>query len=274
MVDGDVLDKAKRIAELVEKFVCEANARSMCDGAGVLWLNEVEMWNDLDLRMSIDNLTIDESIFSLAKEKAVQLVYNILEMRRNIDRIHELKCPDSLVEKYKPYGCRVREWSFEHASILMPVSALFIGCTLLLRKYLQRRRVASRVEELYQQVCDTLEENALMSRSSDENGEPWVVASWLRDHLLQPQERKDSELWKKVEALVQEDSRLDRYPKLVKGEAKVVWEWQVEGGSLSSSWKKKKKVGAISTIPEEDTPSKTVFDQHYGDMKFADSIYQ
>lgn len=30
----------------------------------------------------------------------------------------------------------------------------------------------------------------------------------------------------KVEELVQEDSRLDRYPKLVKGESKVVWEWQ------------------------------------------------
>ena len=30
----------------------------------------------------------------------------------------------------------------------------------------------------------------------------------------------------KVEELVQEDSRVDRYPKLVKGESKVVWEWQ------------------------------------------------
>ena len=29
-----------------------------------------------------------------------------------------------------------------------------------------------------------------------------------------------------VEELVQEDSRVDRYPKLVKGESKVVWEWQ------------------------------------------------
>lgn len=29
-----------------------------------------------------------------------------------------------------------------------------------------------------------------------------------------------------VEELVQEDSRIDRYPKLVKGESKVVWEWQ------------------------------------------------
>lgn len=49
-------------------------------------------------------------------------------------------------------------------------------------------------------------------------------------------------LWKKVEELVQEDSRVDRYPKLVKGESKVVWEWQVEG-SLSSS-KVRKKVEA------------------------------
>ena len=29
-----------------------------------------------------------------------------------------------------------------------------------------------------------------------------------------------------VEELVQEDSRVERYPKLVKGESKVVWEWQ------------------------------------------------
>lgn len=29
-----------------------------------------------------------------------------------------------------------------------------------------------------------------------------------------------------VEELVQDDSRVDRYPKLVKGESKVVWEWQ------------------------------------------------
>ena len=25
---------------------------------------------------------------------------------------------------------------------------------------------------------------------------------------------------------MQDDSRLDRYPKMVKGEAKIVWEWQ------------------------------------------------
>lgn len=33
-------------------------------------------------------------------------------------------------------------------------------------------------------------------------------------------------LCEQVEELVQEDSRVDCYPKLVKGESKVVWEWQ------------------------------------------------
>lgn len=29
-----------------------------------------------------------------------------------------------------------------------------------------------------------------------------------------------------MEGLVQEDSRIDQYPKLVKGESRIVWEWQ------------------------------------------------
>ncbi|KAF3949379.1 hypothetical protein CMV_024739 [Castanea mollissima] len=96
--------------------------------------------------------------------------------------------------------------------------------------------------EFHQEVCEILEDNALLSKRENGECEPWVVASRLRDHLLLPRERKNPVLWKKVEELVQEDSRVDRYPKLVKGESKVVWEWQVEG-SLSTS-KVRKKVEA------------------------------
>lgn len=95
-----------------------------------------------------------------------------------------------------------------------------------------------RAEELYNKVCDVLEEKALIARDSNSEGEPWVIASLLRDYLLSPKERKDLLLWKKVEELVREDSRLELYPKVVKGEPKVVWEWQVED-FLSSSGKKK-----------------------------------
>lgn len=46
-----------------------------------------------------------------------------------------------------------------------------------------------------------LEEKALRSKSVNGGGESWVVASWLRDHLLFPRERKDPHLWKKVFSL-------------------------------------------------------------------------
>lgn len=83
----------------------------------------------------------------------------------------------------------------------------------------------TRAEELYMQVCEVLEE-----RSTGSSGETkWVVASRLRDHLLLPSERKVATLWKEVERLVQEDSRIDQYPKLVNGDSRVVWEWQGEG---------------------------------------------
>ncbi|KAJ4836641.1 hypothetical protein Tsubulata_046749 [Turnera subulata] len=87
-----------------------------------------------------------------------------------------------------------------------------------------------------------------MSKRVNAESEPWVVASRLRDHVLLPKERRDPVLWRKVEQLVQEDSRVDRYPKIVKGESKVVWEWQVEG-SLSSE-RMRRKMGSKMKSPE------------------------
>jgi hypothetical protein len=70
----------------------------------------------------------------------------------------------------------------------------------MLRRRIQRKQCFSRrVEELYDQVCDFLEENAVASNSAEtSNCEPWVIASWLRDYLLLPRERRDPLLWTKV----------------------------------------------------------------------------
>lgn len=38
----------------------------------------------------------------------------------------------------------------------------------------------------------------MMTKGGNGEGEPWVVVSWLRDHLLLPKERKDPLLWRKV----------------------------------------------------------------------------
>ncbi|XP_075640203.1 uncharacterized protein LOC142611942 [Castanea sativa] len=273
--DGDINETAKKLLKWIEIHLCEAQAHFLCNGLGSVWVchlcnplnfitigsilllhmyvsecnilefccvREDDIWKELDGHDLAKNVGLDDGTFLYTKQRAMDAVNRLLETRTDPHGIKELKCPDLLAEHYKPVACRIRQWLSEYALIVFPVSTLLIGCTVLFWKVRQRRYISSRVEELYHQVCEILEDNALLSKRENGECEPWVVASRLRDHLLLPRERKNRVLWKKVEELVQEDSRVDRHPKLVKGESKVVWEWQVEG-SLSSS-KVRKKVEA------------------------------
>ncbi|GJU22510.1 inner nuclear membrane protein [Tanacetum coccineum] len=235
--DGDINEMAKNLAKMVESHACESYSKYLCQGVGKVWVQGDELWNNMDK---------NNATYLYAKQKAVEIVDNLLETRDTSIGIKELKCPDLLVEHYKPLSCSIRLWLLEHAVFIL------VGCGLIMQKVRRRQYLSVRSEELYEQVCEMLEESALLSRSIDSEGEPWIVASWLRDHILTPKERRDPLLWKKVEELVQEDSRLDRYPKILKGDPKVVWEWQVEG-SLRCSGKKKK--GEINKQKTHENPN-------------------
>ncbi|XP_017228392.1 uncharacterized protein LOC108192282 isoform X1 [Daucus carota subsp. sativus] len=243
--DGDINETAKKLLGSVEAHVCEAYAQNLCEGIGKVWVQEDELWNNIEEMKLMEHYGLDTSVYMLAKGRAFQTVGQLLETRVSSSGVRELKCPDSLVKHYKSASCYIRQWIAAHAIVLVLVCAVLISCLIILLKVQRRRHLSFRAEELYKEVCDILEDTALKSRSVNGEVEPWIVVSWLRDHLLSPRERKNPLLWKKVEELVQEDSRLDRYPKLVKGESKVVWEWQVEG-SVSSSGKAKKSEGGIS----------------------------
>ncbi|XP_077237169.1 man1-Src1p-carboxy-terminal domain protein [Tasmannia lanceolata] len=246
--DGEINQTAKKLSEWVEHHACEAYARFLCDGTGTVWFQEADISKKLDEYMLNETFASSNDIFMFTKQKAMNTVKSTLEMRTVSDGVTELKCPDWLVENYKSLTCIIRQWIYKHAFILVPVSALLIGCMRFFWRVRQSRYMATRAEQLYEQVCDILEENAMMVNSTCGEGVPWVIASQLRDHLLLPKERKNTMLWKKVEELVQEDSRADQYPKLVKGESKIVWEWQVEG-SLSS--KRRTKGAANKMISSE-----------------------
>ncbi|CAK7356200.1 unnamed protein product [Dovyalis caffra] len=237
--DGDVNERAKKLSEWVENRLCEAYADFLCYGTGIIWVQGDDISNDLDGNQLLENYGSDNPVYVHTKMRAIETISGLLETRTNSHGKKEFKCPDLVVEHYKPFTCRLRQWISEHALVIVPVCALVVGFTFLVWKIQRRWYLSTRGEELYHQVCDILEESALMSKRVNTECEPWVVASRLRDHLLSPKERKDPVLWKKVEDLVQEDSRVDRYPKLVKGDSKVVWEWQVEG-SLSSGRMRKK----------------------------------
>lgn len=242
--DGDINETAKKLLGSVEAHVCAAYAQNLCHGTGRVWVAEDDLWNNLEKLKLMEQYGLDTSIYMLAKRRAVQTVGQLLEIRMSSSGIRELKCPDSLVKRYKPVSCHIRQWITKNAVVLLLISALLFACLFVLIKVQRRHQLTVRSEELYREVCDILEDTALKSRSVNGEVEPWIVVSWLRDHLLTPKERKNPLLWKKVEDLVQEDSRLDRYPKMVKGESKVVWEWQVEG-SLSTSGKAKKHEGGL-----------------------------
>ncbi|KAK4260276.1 hypothetical protein QN277_003416 [Acacia crassicarpa] len=259
--DGDINKSAKKISERVECSLCEDYAQYLCYGIGSVWVQEDEIWNRFDNFEPMENVLVDNALSNYTKQRAIETMAKLLETRTNSLGMKEFKCPDLLVEHYKPYACRIHQWVSQHILFVLPICVMLVGCTFFIWKIHCKLCVSRRVEELYNQVCEILEENAMMSKNVNGECEPWVVASRLRDHLLLPRERKDPLLWKKVEELVQEDSRVDRYPKLVKGESKVVWEWQVEGSLSSSKIKRKidaskKKVseGADLSYQQHTTP--------------------
>ncbi|XP_057762065.1 uncharacterized protein LOC130982192 [Arachis stenosperma] len=244
--DSEISESARKIVERVEFHLCEEYAQFMCYEAGSIWVSEDELWNRLE---PFGDVSSDNALYNFTKEKAIESIGKSLELRLNSHGMKEYKCPDLLAEHYKPYACRVRQWILRHILLVLPIFAMLVLLATLFWNVRRKLRISKRVEELYNQVCEILEDNALTAKSANDECEPWVVASRLRDHLLLPRERKDPLLWKKVEELVQEDSRVDRYPKLVKGESKEVWEWQVEG-SLSASKMKNKRDASKTAVKE------------------------
>lgn len=239
--DSSINEAAKKLSKLVEGLLCEEHAQYSCTGTGTgtVWVQGNQLWEKVNESKIMDEYGLSEAVYAHAMKRAMEALRKVLETRLNDHGIEELKCPPLLVLHYTPVSCRIQQWILEHALLLVPACALLLGCVFTLLKFRRRYYLSVKAEHIYNEACDVLEEKAVSARSMTGEHEPWVVASLLRDHLLSPKERKDPMLWKKVEQLVQEDSRLERYPKMVKGECKVVWEWQVEG-SLSSSGKRKK----------------------------------
>ncbi|XP_016510572.1 uncharacterized protein LOC107827871 [Nicotiana tabacum] len=237
--DSNINEAAKKLSKSVEGLLCEEYAQFSCTGAGNIWVQSNQLWEKVNKSKIMDEYGLNKAVYAHAMQRAMEDLGKVLERRLNDQGMEELKCPALLVQHYTPVSCRIQQWLFEHALLLVPACALLLGSIFMLLKLRWRYYLSVRAEQIYNEACDVLEEKAVSARSMTGKYEPWVVASLLRDHLLSPKERKDPMLWKKVEQLVQEDSRLERYPKMVKGESKVVWEWQVEG-SLSSSGKRKK----------------------------------
>uniref|UniRef100_A0A0E0GFG5 Man1/Src1 C-terminal domain-containing protein n=1 Tax=Oryza nivara TaxID=4536 RepID=A0A0E0GFG5_ORYNI len=214
--DGLVSQTATKI--LLERRICDQYARALCGQPAKILFQELDILNMADELLSKGFVGLSQDGAKVAKIKVLDSARAFFEKTFSSDGVEEFKCPDLVAELYRPLTCQIRQWISRN---IMSVTAFGVL------------------------VCEVLEDNAIDAKIGNSECEPWVVTSWLRDHLLVPQERRNAFLWKKVEELILEDSRIDQYPKVVKGESKVVYEWQASG-SLSGKKKVKKMQGVAA----------------------------
>ncbi|KAK8950455.1 hypothetical protein KSP40_PGU010880 [Platanthera guangdongensis] len=238
--NGKLYRTAKKLAKAVEDDVCGSYAQVLCTRAGKIWFEEGDVMKIMDEHKAREDVRFEDDTFILAIHKALETSEVSLETKENSHGSKEYKCPELLAKLHRPLDCCIRQWLYRH-SLLVTCGFIIVVCLMRFSWIVHRKQIVSmRAEKLYEEVCEILEDSAINARTKND-GDPWLVSSWVRDHLLLPRERKDSTLWMKVEELIQEDSRIYKYPKLVKGESKIVLEWQADD-ALSARRKAKKIV--------------------------------
>lgn len=259
--DGLLTQTANKISDLLRLTICDEHARALCGQSGKILFQQLDISNLADDLLSKDHAHLSDDGIKLVKDRVLESAHGFLEMVPTYNKV-EAKCPELVAELHRPLSCQVRQWIFRNIISVVTSCILFAALLWILWSIYHRRAFSKRAEQIYEQVCEILEDNAMNAKIGNSECEPWVVTSWLRDHLLVTRERRNAVLWKKVEELILEDSRIDQYQKVIKGESKVVFEWQASG-SLSGKIKKmqqgeggisrrSKGVGAIRLGEEMD----------------------
>ncbi|KAL6847725.1 hypothetical protein ACP4OV_022513 [Aristida adscensionis] len=206
--DGLLSHTANKISELLQLRVCAQYAHALCGQPAKILFQDHEISNMVDELLSKNSAGLTEDGIAVVRIRILESAEAFFETTLTSDKAAQVM-----------------------------IEPKFAALFWVLWRIHQRRALSNRVEQIYEQVCEILEDNAINAKIGNSECDPWVVASWLRDHLLVPRERKNAFLWKKVEELIMEDSRINQYPKVIKGESKVVYEWQASG-SLSAKIKK------------------------------------
>uniref|UniRef100_A0A453JBF3 Man1/Src1-like C-terminal domain-containing protein n=1 Tax=Aegilops tauschii subsp. strangulata TaxID=200361 RepID=A0A453JBF3_AEGTS len=240
-------------SELLQHRICDEHAHALCGQGGKILFQQHDISSMADELLSKDAARLSDDGIKVVKERVLQSAHGFLETTSTYDKVQAFKCPELAAELHRPLSCQARQWVSSNIVFVMTFCVLSAGLLKILWSIYQRRALSKRAEQIYEQVCEILEDNAVSAKAGNSECEPWVVTSWLRDHLLSTRERRNTLLWKKVEELLLEDSRIDQYPKVIKGEAKVVLEWQASG-SLSGKIKKlqgaagKTRSGSVGAI--------------------------
>ncbi|KAJ0961785.1 hypothetical protein J5N97_029613 [Dioscorea zingiberensis] len=280
--DGSINQTAKELTEGLEDHVCDSYAQFLCGKVGQTWVPEADILNNLNENKLKKHVDSKDGTFEFGKSKAMENIERSLETRSHIfgysshfKILHTKAIPSHAFCSACHSGTKnLSAQTCQQNCISLSFVALASGSYRVNeRSYgeLKRRRsLLTRTEELYEQVCEILEDNATMVKNSKSGDEKWVVASWLRDHLLLPRERKDAKIWKKVEELILEDSPNKSISKLIKGESKnASWNGKESNKSTSGQQQLPPTEGVAGDSNPIDAIDTKVLKEHFQMVLFS-----
>ncbi|KAK2442697.1 protein FIZZY-RELATED [Trifolium repens] len=104
--------------ETVEHHLCGEYAQLLCYGTGSIWVHDDDLWNYFE---HVGDVKEGNALYNYTKQKAFDTMDKVLEMRLSFNGIKEFKCPDLLVENYKPYACRLSQWIIEYILVVLAI---------------------------------------------------------------------------------------------------------------------------------------------------------
>lgn len=124
--DSNINEAAKKLSKSVEGLLCEEYAQFSCTGTGNTWVQSNQLWEKVNESKIMDEYGLNKAVYAHAMQRAMEALGKVLERRLNDQGIEELKCPALLVQHYTPIFCRIQQWLFEHALLLVPACALVL----------------------------------------------------------------------------------------------------------------------------------------------------
>ncbi|CAM0150976.1 unnamed protein product [Urochloa decumbens] len=218
--DGLLSQTATKISELLQLKICDQHARALCGHHAKILFHKHEVSDTVDELLSKNPVGLTQDGIELVKARVLESAQGFFETTFTSNKAEAFKCPELVAERHMPLTCQVRQWISTNIIFVTTICILLAALLWILLIIYRRQALSNRAEQIYEQVCEILEDNAVNVKIGNSNCEPWVVASWLRDHVLVPRERKNTVLWKKPiqeysgfsvnasEELILEDSRI------------------------------------------------------------------
>ncbi|KAM0854384.1 hypothetical protein ACQ4PT_050461 [Festuca glaucescens] len=108
--DGLLTRTANKIAELLQRRVCDEHAQALCGQPGKISFKQLDISNMADELLSNDPAHLTADGIQVVKDRVLQSAHGFFETTSTDDEAEAFKCPDLVAELHRPLDCQVRQW--------------------------------------------------------------------------------------------------------------------------------------------------------------------